>query len=96
MSDFHQNPISDKLSCDICNIQYTSNYNLERHINSKNCLRNLSQQCKKCKARFVSPVKLKEHVEKNCPKKYFCSICICFFKYKHIYQKHFESHQDGQ
>jgi len=96
MSDFHQNSFSDKLSCDICNIQYTSNYNLKRHINSRNCLRNLSHQCKKCKTRFVSPAKLKEHVEKNCPKKYFCSICICFFKYKYKYQEHLECQHNGQ
>ena len=69
MSDSHES--TGKLSCEYCDKNFPSRFNLDRHLKSKNCILNQSHQCKNCKARFVSQVKLEIHKLKNCPKKYF-------------------------
>ena len=91
MSDFHGVQSTSKLSCEHCSIDFLNKFNLDRHLKSKNCILNLSHQCKNCKARFVSQVKLEIHELKNCPKKYFCSSCLSFFKTKSKYQSHIDS-----
>ena len=93
MSDFHQNSNMEKLGCDVCHVEFSTKYHLERHLVSKNCQKNLTHECKNCKAGFVSLEKLKIHTWKNCPKKHFCHICFIFFKSKTVYEKHLLSHQ---
>eukprot|EP00092_Neocalanus_flemingeri_P004011 GFUD01004317.1.p1 GENE.GFUD01004317.1~~GFUD01004317.1.p1 ORF type:complete len:280 (+),score=52.03 GFUD01004317.1:44-883(+) len=84
----HQKEVSEKLECEFCNLVFFSRFNLNRHLNSKNCLNNLTAECKECKMRFESEDKLKSHQAKNCSKKYFCSECLTFFKTKKFYQNH--------
>ena len=90
---FHGNNSPESLQCGACSVEFGSKYHLERHLASKNCLSNLSHECKDCKANFVSQDKLKVHRVKNCLKKYFCSICFTFFKSKKLYENHLISHQ---
>ena len=95
MAVCHQNLDHEKYGCDLCDVEFSSNYHLDRHLDSKNCLKNLTEECKKCKKRFVSVAKLKMHFEKNCPKKYFCEICLRFYKNKKDFKMHIDSHQEG-
>ena len=92
MSDAHGDEEKEKYSC--CNISFTSKYNLARHTASKNCLLNLKHDCKKCKARFVSIEKLQIHIKKNCPKKYFCTICFQFFNKTANFESHKNNHDN--
>ena len=90
MSDSHES--TGKLSCEYCDKNFSSRFNLDRHLKSKNCLWNLSHECKNCKARFVSLEKLEVHKTKNCPKKYFCSVCFEFFSSKVKFLTHRNIH----
>ena len=94
MTDFHPNGDKKVLTCDTCLVDFTSRYNYDRHVKSKNCFANLNHECKSCKAGFVTPLKLKTHILKNCPKKYFCQECFTFFKIKTLYENHVLGHSE--
>ena len=79
--EYHLN----KYTCDSCNVEFGRKENLNRHIASQICfvtdeLENLTFKCKKCKKLFLTQEKLNNHEIHNCTKKYFCSICLHFFK----------------
>ena len=95
LSDFHASQKKNELFCEHCGMHFLSKFNLERHLKSKNCSLNLTHQCNKCKARFMSQAKLINHELKNCPKKYFCSICFAFFGSKAEYKSHISNHSNG-
>ena len=88
MSEFHNMEQYQKYRCEDCDLDFGDQYHLNRHLNSKNCLKKSVEECKDCKKRFVSPDKLKVHQVKNCLKKYFCDVCLSFFKTKKIYLNH--------
>ena len=94
MSDFHET--TEKLCCDHCDKNFSSRFNLDRHLKSKNCLMNSTYECKNCKARFVSVEKLEVHKVKNCPKKYFCFTCLEYFKSKAKFVAHSSVHVNDE
>ena len=87
----HQNKVPKYFVCEVCTLEFSTPYHLDRHQSSKNCLKNLSYQCKECKKRFVAEEKLKIHKRKNCTKKYFCSECFKFFQSNNSYQNHIKT-----
>ena len=72
--------------CDKCNSVFSRKDSLDRHHLNNTCVKDivpsLNYECKNCKKAFDSPNKLKEHVRKNCSKKFFCNTCLKFFKLK--------------
>ena len=93
MSVFHSRSDEPSFECTTCQSTFTSQYHLERHMASKNSLRNLDYECRKCKKKFTSSIKLTVHMNKNCPKKYMCASCFCFFKSKNEYDTHLNTHE---
>ena len=73
-----------------CNIDFRRLENLNRHIMSNNCFLpdELTFECKKCKKLFNTQDKLENHELHNCPKKYFCNLCLQFFKKKNDFLSH--------
>ena len=60
---------------------------LKNHLKTDSCLKNSNStfECKFCKKVFGCNNKLKNHVSKNCLKKYFCQSCCIFFRKKADY-----------
>ena len=93
MSVFHSRSDEPSFECVTCQATFASQYHLERHMASKNCVKNLDFECRKCKKKFTSSIKMTDHMKKNCPKKYMCASCFCFFKSKREYDTHLNTHE---
>ena len=94
MAIYHNKESScQSYECIQCQTDFSSQYHLDRHVASKNCVRNLNFECRKCKQKFVSSDKMAVHMKKNCPKKFMCASCFSFFKSKKEYEGHLSLHE---
>ena len=77
--EYHVDPHS--FTCDLCKISFRRKEHLTNHLKTKGCLNNQrhSFECNFCKKKLGSTEKLRTRIYKNCPKRYFCNICLKFF-----------------
>ena len=67
MAVCHQNLDHEKYGCDLCDVVFSSRYHLDRHLESKNCLKNLSEDCKNCKKKICVCCKIENALGEKLP-----------------------------
>lgn len=75
-----------------CNLEYSSKYNLKRHVNVSHLLNKIAV-CDTCQKVFINKQNLKEHYFIHSElKPYVCELCLKNFRHKTAYIKHKKVH----
>ena len=67
-------PQPAQFECELCGKNFTSQFNLRRHLNNAVCV-NHSNTCENCGKSFTSRITLRRHTQKCVDNTYFCDIC---------------------